>query len=158
VTEHIADWTHYTEALVALWPAKAAIAVVATWLATEPALLYWLAIMWGADWGFGLYEAFHRKKFSCRMLKRGALKFPAYCVYIVLVAAVDACIEVAFHVSVPLLEAFLAYLVAQESISVMGHMIRLGLPVPPIVRRILMHGKRKVEKQIDNILDDEKKD
>lgn len=160
VTEHLADWTHYTEALVALWPAKAAIAVVATWLATEPVLLYWLAIMWGADWAFGLFEAFWRGKFSCRLVKRGMVKFPAYCVYIILVAAVDACIEVAFHVSVPLLEAFLSYLVAQEGVSVAGHMIRLGLPVPPMVRRILVHGKRKVEKQIDNILDgdDEKKD
>ena len=143
---------------MALWPVKAALALVATWLATEPALLYWLAAMWGADWAFGLFEAFRRGKFSCRMVKRGMIKFPAYCVYIILVAAVDACIEVAFHVSVPLLEAFLSYLVAQESVSVMGHMIRLGLPVPPIVRRILMHGKRKVEKQIDTILDDEKKD
>ena len=161
VTEHLADWTHYTEALVALWPAKAAIAVVATWLATEPALLYWLVAMWAADWAFGLFEAFKRSKFSCRLLKRGALKFPAYCVYVVLVAAVDACIEVAFHVSVPLLEAFLAYLVAQESISVMGHMIRLGLPVPPMVRRILVHGKKKIEKKIDDVLDveeDSKKD
>ena len=158
MTEHLADWIHYSEALVALWPVKAALALVATWLATEPALLYWLAAMWGADWAFGLFEAFRRGKFSCRMVKRGMIKFPAYCVYIILVAAVDACIEVAFHVSVPLLEAFLSYLVAQESVSVMGHMIRLGLPVPPIVRRILMHGKRKVEKQIDTILDDEKKD
>jgi len=154
MTEHLADWIHYSEALVAMWPAKAALAVVATWLATEPALLYWLAAMWGTDWAFGLFEAFKRGKFSCRMIKRGMIKFPAYCVYIVLVAAVDACIEVAFHLSVPLLEAFLAYLVAQESISVMGHMIRLGLPVPPMVRRILVHGKHRIEKQIDQVLDD----
>ena len=160
VTEHLADWAHYTEALVALWPAKAALAVVASWLATEPALLYWLVAMWAADLAFGLFEAIKRGRFNCRMLKRGALKIPAYSAYVVLVAAVDACIELAFHTPLLILEGFIAYLVAQESVSVMGHMIRLGLPVPPMVRRILVHGKRKVEKQIDNILDDddEKKD
>ena len=154
MTEHLSDWAHYTEALVTLWPAKAAIAVVAAWLATEPVLLYWLVSLWAADLAFGLFEAFKRQKFSCRMLKRGALKIPAYCLYVVLVAAVDACIEIAFHTALPVLEGFIAYLVAQESVSVMGHMIRLGLPVPPMVRRILLHGKHKIEKNIDNILDD----
>lgn len=153
MTEHIADWAHYTEALVTLWPAKAAIAVVATWLATEPALLYWLVAMWAADLIFGLVEAFKRSKFSCRVLKRGALKIPAYCLYVVLVAAVDACIELAFHMSLPILEAFISYLVAQESVSVMRHMIRLGMPVPPMVRRILLHGKHKIERQVDDLLD-----
>jgi phage-related holin len=61
--------------------------------------------------------------------------------------------EIAFHIKLPVLEAFLAYLVAQESVSVMGHMIRLGLPVPPMVRRILLHGKLKIEKQVDELLD-----
>ena len=154
MTEHLADWHYYAQALVTLWPVKAALAAVAAWLSTEPGLLYWLVGMWAADLGFGLFEACRRGRFSCRMLKRGGLKLPAYCLCITLVAAVDACMEMAFGVSVPLLEGFLAYLVAQESVSVMGHMIRLGLPVPPIVRRILQHGKRTVEKKIDDVLDD----
>ena len=154
MTEHLADWSYYAQALVAMWPVKAALAAVATWFSTEPGLLYWLVAMLVVDLSFGLVEAFKRGKFSCRMLKRGGIKFPAYCLCITLVAAVDACMEMAFGVSVPLLEIFLAYLVAQESVSVMGHMVRLGLPVPPIVRRILLHGKHKVEKQLNNILDD----
>jgi|GEM_PF-1399903 len=154
VTEHLADWSYYAQALVALWPVKAALAAVAAWLSAEPGLLYWLTSMWCADLAFGLFEAFRRGKFSCRMLKRGGMKIPAYCLCITLVAAVDACMEMAFGVSVPLLEGFLAYLVAQESVSVMGHMIRLGLPVPPMVRRILLHGKRTVEKKLDDVLDD----
>ena len=153
MTEHMADWMHYTTALTALWPVKAGLAAVAAWFSTEPALLYWLAAMWCFDLGFGLIEAFKRGKFSCRILKRGIVKIPAYCFYILLVAAVDACMEAAFHMSLPILEAFLAYLVAQESVSVMGHMIRLGLPVPPMVRRILLHGKMKIEKQIGDALD-----
>lgn len=154
MTEHLSDWSYYAQALVALWPVKAGLAAVAAWFSTEPGLLYWLVGMWAADLAFGLFEAFKRGRFSCRLLKRGGLKIPAYCLCVTLVAAVDACLEMAFHVTVPLLEAFLAYLVAQESVSVMGHMIRLGLPVPPMVRRILVHGKHKIEKQIDEVLDD----
>ena len=153
MSEHMADWMHYTQALGAFWPVKASLAAVATWLSTEPALLYWLVALWAADLCFGLWEAFKRSKFSCRVLKRGALKIPAYCLYVVLVAAVDSCIELAFHTELPILEAFIAYLVAQESVSVMGHMIRLGFPVPSMVRRILLHGKKKIEKQVDEILE-----
>lgn len=153
MTEHMADWAYYTQALAVSWQIKAAFAAVAAWLSTEPVLLYWLVAMWAVDLSFGLFEAFKRGKFSCRLLKRGGLKFPAYCLYVGLVAGVDKCIEQAFHMPLPLLEAFLAYLVAQESVSIMGHMMRLGWPVPAIVRRILVHGKKKIEKQIDDVLD-----
>ena len=153
MTEHIADWTYYTQALAVSWHVKAGIAAVAAWFSTEPALICWLVAMWCADLFFGLWEAFRRGRFSCRVLKRGALKIPAYCLYVVLVAAVDTCMELAFHMSLPVLEAFIAYLVAQESVSVMGHAMRLGFPVPRMVRRILVHGKRKVERQINDILD-----
>ena len=158
VTEHIADWTYYTQALASLWPVKAGIAAIAAWLNTDAALLYWLVAMWGVDLAFGLAEAFKLKKFSSRILKRGALKIPAYCLYILLVGAVDVCIGLAFHVDFPVVEGFLAYLVAQESVSVMGHMVHLGMPVPPIVRRILLHGKQKVEQQLDSILAEGKKE
>lgn len=153
MTEHLADWTYYTQALAVSWHVKTAIAAVAAWFSTEPALIYWLVSMWCADLLFGLWEAFRRGKFSCRVLKRGALKIPAYCLYVVLVAAVDACMELAIHMSLPVLEAFIAYLVAQESVSVMGHAMRLGFPVPRMVRRILLHGKARMERQIDEMLD-----
>lgn len=153
MTEHLADWLHYTQSLAVAWQIKAGLAAVAAWFSTEPTLIYWLVSMWCADLFFGLWEALRRGKFSCRLLKRGALKIPAYCLYVVLVAAVDSCMELALHMSLPVLEAFIAYLVAQESVSVMGHMIRLGLPVPPMVRRILLHGKARMERQIDEMLD-----
>ena len=153
MTDHMADWIHYTQAIAASWHIKTAIAAVAAWFSTEPALLYMIVIMWCADLAFGLGEAFKHGKFSGRILKRGVIKIPAYCLYIGLVAAIDASIEIAFHMALPLLEAFLAYMVAQEAISIMGHMIRLGLPVPAIVRKILLHGKNKVEQKIDVMLD-----
>lgn len=153
MTDHMADWIHYTQAIAASWHIKGAIAAVAAWFSTEPALLYMLVIMWCADLAFGLFEAFKRGNFSGRILKRGVIKIPAYCLYIGLVAAIDSSIEIALHMKLPLLEAFLAYMVAQEAISVMGHMIRLGLPVPAMVRRILYRGKHKIESQVDDLLD-----
>ena len=154
----LADMTHYAQALAVLWPVKATLAAIATWLGTEPQLIYWLVGAWAADWFFGLWEAFRRRKFSCRVFKRGALKIPSYGLCIILVYGADACIELASHINLPILEGFIAYLAIQESISVTGHAMRIGFLIPPIVRRILTRGKGKVEQQIDNILDDEKKD
>jgi len=150
----LADMSHYTQALAVLWPVKAALATIATWFGTEPVLMYWLAAAWAADWVFGVWEGFKRGKLSCRVFKRGALKIPSYGLCFILVAGVDTCVDLACHVNFPILEIFVAYLAIQESISVMGHMVRLGFQVPPIVQRILRRGKHKVESQLDDILDD----
>ncbi len=153
MTEHIVDWAYHTQALAVSWYIKAGFAAVATWLSTEPVLLYCLVGTLCLDFIFGLYEAVRRNKFSCRMLKRGGVKFPAYCLYIGLIGCVDTCVEIAFHTSWPILELAIAYFVAQECVSIMGHMMRLGVPVPSMIRRILLHGKKKVEKHIDDMLD-----
>ena len=153
VTEHLADWTHYTQALAVLWPIKTALAAVAAFFGTEPVLMYWLVGMWAADWIFGVWEAFRRRKLSCRVFKRGAMKFPSYGLCFILVAGVDTCIESACHIELPILECFVAYLAIQESISVVGHMVRLGFQVPPFVLRILKRGQATVEKKVDDLLE-----
>ncbi len=159
MTENLADISYYAQALAVFWPVKAALAAIAGWFGTEPDFIYWLAAAWALDWLFGLIEAFRRHRFSCRAIKRGALKLPSYSLCMILVYGADVCIEKASHVDLPILEFALAYLAIQESISVFGHMIRLGLPVPRFFHRMLLHGKHKIEKKVDDLLDvDEKKD
>ena len=41
-----------------------------------------------ADFAFGLADAVRRRHFRCRMLAHGALKFPAYCLYLLIVGVV----------------------------------------------------------------------
>lgn len=155
MTEHIVDWTYYTQALTYLWPVKASVAAVATWLSTEPMLLWWLLAMIAADFVFGLAEAFKHNSLSYRMLRRGAMKIPVYCLYIFLVGALDACVAIAFRIDMPVLEAFIAYLVMQEFVSVTRHLTKLNCHVPPIMKRIAHKGKAKMERKIDKLLDED---
>ena len=153
MTDHIADIMHYTQALAVLWPIKAAIAAIAAWFSTEPFLLYAVFSVMIADLAFGLLTALKHKTFDCRVFKRGGMKFVAYMLCIFLVGIVDLCITIAFHIDFPVLEVFLAYIVAQDAISIMGHMQRLGLKMPGLVNRILRRSKARMERQIDEMLD-----
>ena len=49
----------------------------------------------------------------------------------------------------PLLNLFIAYLIITDAVSVIAHMQRLGIPVPDLLRRVLLRSKRKVERRVD---------
>jgi toxin secretion/phage lysis holin len=148
---HIESAYYYLQELFCAWQLKGVIASVATFLGTEEVLFLWLVGMMTADLVFGLWEAFKRRKFSCRMLGRGIMKYPCYCLYIFLVGAVDASFTVSTGYNLPLLELFISYLVATDAVSVMGHMIRCGLPVPRRLRKIILHAQTRVDRAIDKI-------
>ena len=148
---HVESAMHYFQCLAFAWPVKSVIAAFAAFLSTEQALIYWLLGMLIADLSLGLIEAVSRRKFSCRIFGRGILKIPCYCAYILVVGAVDISMAVALHVDLPILELFIAYLIATDAVSVTGHMIRLGLPVPKQLRKIILHAQLKAEKEIDKV-------
>ena len=150
---HIESAMHYLQCLAFAWPIKSIIAAFAAFLSTEQSLIYWLLGMLIADLSFGLIEAISRRKFSCRVLGRGVLKIPCYCFYILLVGAVDISIAVALHIDLPILELFIAYLIATDAVSVTGHMIRIGLPVPKQLRKIILHAQLKAQKELDKVCD-----
>ena len=150
---HIQSAYYYLHELFCSWQLKGVIASVAAFFGTEEALFMWLIGMMCADLFFGLAEAFKRNRFSCRMLGRGILKFPCYCLYIVLVGAVDSSISLSIGMNNPLLELFVAYLIATDAVSVMGHMIRCGLPVPQKLRKIILHAQTRIDKEIETLGD-----
>lgn len=103
-----------------------------------------------ADFAFGLADAVRRRHFRCRMLAHGALKFPAYCLYLLIVGVVNASLSRSFGgFDMPLLNLFIAYLIITDAVSVIAHMQRLGIPVPDLLRRVLLRSKRKVERRVD---------
>ena len=57
-------------------------------------------------------------------------------------------------ISLPLLDMFCAYLLATDAVSVMGHMIRLGLPVPRTLRRVILRGQAKIQRSVETLFDD----
>ena len=74
-------------------------------------------------------------------------KFPAYCLYLLIVGVVNASLSRSFGgFDMPLLNLFIAYLIITDAVSVIAHMQRLGIPVPDLLRRVLLRSKRKVER------------
>ena len=145
---------YYTQRLLALWPEKAVIgscvAGAVSLFGGDAYLLWMLGAMLVADFAFGLADAVRRRHFRCRMLAHGALKFPAYCLYLLIVGVVNASLSRSFGgFDMPLLNLFIAYLIITDAVSVIAHMQRLGIPVPDLLRRVLLRSKRKVERRVD---------
>ncbi len=147
---------YYTHSLAAFWAKKmcfSGIITVGVALCGGDALLLWLmAALWAADFAFGLSVAIRRRRFRCRMLARGVLKAPAYCLYLLLVGVVQVALTRSIGADVPLLNMFVAYLIMTDAVSVMAHMQVLGLPVPGLLRRVLFRGRRHLEKTVDRAL------
>ena len=113
-------------------------------------ICWMLAVMMVADFAFGVADAARRRHFRCRMLWHGALKFLYYMAYIGIVDMVNASLSRSFGgVYMPFLNLFIVYLIITDAVSVIAHMQRLGIPVPDLLRRVLLRSKRKVERRVD---------
>ena len=90
---------YYTQSLLALWPEKA---VIGSCVAGAVSLFGGMPICCGClgpCWWPTLpllADAVRRRHFRCRMLAHGALKFPAYCLYLLIVGVVNASLSRSF--------------------------------------------------------------
>ena len=145
---------YYTQSLLALWPDKAlvgsCVAGVVSLFGGDVYLLWMLAVMMVADFAFGVADAARRRHFRCRMLWHGALKFLYNMANIGIVDMVNASLSRSFGgFDMPFLNLFIVYLIITDAVSVIAHMQRLGIPVPDLLRRVLLRSKRKVERRVD---------
>lgn len=151
--------TYYTQGLLAWWPQKAAVSAAVAgctqFFGGDVVLVWLVCAMWAADLSCGLIEALRRGRFHCRLFARGVLKLPTYCLYLALVGAISISMSRAFGVRLPLLDMFCAYLLATDAVSVMGHMIRLGMPVPRTLRRVILRGQAKIQHSVETLMDDD---
>ena len=158
--EHPVDgFAYYTQGLAELWPQKiaisAAIAGFTTTLGGDVFLVWLLCGLWALDFVFGFAEALRDGRFRCRTLGRGVLKLPTYCLYLILVGAVNISLSRALHVPMPMLDMFAGYLITTEAVSVVGHMIRLGLPMPATLHNLILRGQAKLQRRIESVLEDD---
>ena len=89
------------------------------------------------------------------MLAHGALKFPAYCLDLLLVGVVNVSLSRSVGMEMPFLNLFVAYLIMTDAVSVIGHMQRLGIPVPALLRRIVLRGRHRVERGLSRAVEDD---
>lgn len=152
--------SYYTQSIVVLWPEKAVISSFLTGIVAlfgGDAFIMWLLLsVMCADFLLGFTDAARRKHIRCRAMGRGALKFVYYFSYIGLVGVVNVSLSRSFGIHVPLLDMFMSYLIITDTISVMAHMQRLGIPVPALLRRIVVRSRDKIERGVSETLDEDK--
>ena len=151
---------YYTQSLLALWPEKAVIGSCvagAVSLFGGDALLLWLLVsMLIADFAFGLADAVRRRHFRCRMLAHGALKFPAYCLYLLLVGVVNVSLSRSVGLEMPFLNLFVAYLIHTCEPAKSSRVVRgILCAIPALLRRIVLRGRHRVERGVSRALEDD---
>lgn len=145
---------YYTQSLLALWPEKAVIgscvAGVVSLFGGDAYLLWMLGAMLVADFAFGLADAVRLQAFPLPDAGARGAQVPG------LLPLLADCrrgqrqpFPVFRRVRHAVAEPFIAYLIITDAVSVIAHMQRLGIPVPDLLRRVLLRSKRKVERRVD---------
>jgi toxin secretion/phage lysis holin len=106
--------------------------------------LFWLML---ADLCLGLFQAFKFKTFSPLVLKRGVVKYPLYCAYLLLVGVINIAFERALSITLPLLDIFMAYMIFTEAGSILRHLEALGLKIPPLLKMLIHGGVNRMEQE-----------
>ncbi|WP_303237687.1 phage holin family protein [uncultured Bilophila sp.] len=157
---HVSPWegfVYYTQSIMELWQQKAVVSsCIAGFVSVfggDAFLLWALLSIMIADFAFGFTDAARRKHIRCRLLARGALKFVYYFSYLALVGVVNVSLSRSVGVELLLLNLFASYLIITDVISVLAHMQRLGIPVPVLLRRIVLKSRAKIERDVDEAID-----
>ncbi len=151
----------FSERLFELWEIKLgfgiAITAFAAFFGIDERLVWLLVGAIVADNIAGVLAALKRGRFRCSVFAKKVQKIPALCVYILLVAISNLALEISFEMPCPFLELFLAYLVANESISIAVHMRQLGFTPPALVENFLLRTRKTVEEKAHKIAHEENK-
>lgn len=98
------------------------------------------------DLFLGLLISIKRHTSNRHSIVRGVLKLPLFCLYLFLVGAIGISIEHSLGVGLPVLNIFVAYLIATEVFTIIYQLSVLGAKVPPLLL-LMVHGfKIKIER------------
>ncbi len=139
--------------------AGSAITFLASWFGDDWWLVSVLLGLIFADLVLGLASAWHfNGGLSGKRLHQGVVKFIAYALAIVLVWLVQQITLHSLPVSLPVLALFSAYQSLTEISSIVRHLERLGLRMPPLLTRITDAGTHHVDERIDSVLSKKQQD
>lgn len=156
-----APWDGMAEAWASLWAAweiKAGLGTVfaafCSFLDIDEKMLSFVCVALVGDFILGMIDAFRRNHFRCRVVAFGMTKIFWYIVYLTIVGLLNRAFSEAITIRLPLLDLFVAYLVASDCISMTGHLHSMGVPVPPLLTAIAYKIRKKSEKSLKKIIDD----
>lgn len=155
---------HWIESAVAMltglaqeWQGKMALGAIVTSICElmhiDEVLLYICFFMLTADMISRTIVLTKRDRSMCRGLKRAIPRYCFYLLFIILAWTVQFAVFRSLNVDIPVTNLVIAYLILTDCASVIGHLVYLGVPVPALIKTIVVGSKKKVEKTAKTALD-----
>ena len=153
-----APFDGFSQAWAALWASWDIKAGLGTIIATgcsffgrDTRIFFLLCIALAGDFLAGVFSAIKRDRFRCRAVQYGVLKIFYYGIYLGIMGLINSSLSIAVGMQLPLLDLFVAYLVATDCISILSHLQAMGVPVPPILRSIAQKVRKTTDQKMREV-------
>ena len=155
------NWLHaihyYCDRLLELWPGKVALgtalAAVLTALGIDHVLFGVLLASVMGEMLTRIIVHCKRGKSLCRGLHHGLVRYSCYFFFLLMAVGVDISLRRALGFALPVTDVFMAYLVLTDCASIIGHMVWLGVPVPPLLVVLVTGGRTRLEKTVEEAVE-----
>lgn len=155
------NWLHaihyYCDRLLELWPGKVALgtalAAVLTVLGIDHVLFGVLLASVMGEMLTRIIVHCKRGKSLCRGLHHGLVRYSCYFFFLLMAVGVDISLRRALGFALPVTDVFMAYLVLTDCASIIGHLVWLGVPVPPLLVVLVTGGRTRLEKTVEDAVE-----
>lgn len=155
------NWLHaihyYCDRLLELWPGKVALgtalAAVLTALGIDHVLFGVLLASVMGEMLTRIIVHCKRGKSLCRGLHHGLARYSCYFFFLLMAVGVDISLRRALGFALPVTDVFMAYLVLTDCASIIGHLVWLGVPVPPLLVVLVTGGRTRLEKTVEDAVE-----
>ena len=156
------NWLHaihyYCDRLLELWPGKVALgtalAAVLTALGIDHVLFGVLLASVMGEMLTRIIVHCKRGKSLCRGLHHGLVRYSCYFFFLLMAVGVDISLRRALGFALPVTDVFMAYLVLTDCASIIGHLVWLGVPVPPLLVVLVTGSRTRLEKTVEDAVED----
>ena len=155
------NWLHaihyYCDRLLELWPGKVALgtalAAILTALGIDHVLFGVLLASVMGEMLTRIIVHCKRGKSLCRGLHHGLVRYSCYFFFLLMAVGVDISLRRALGFALPVTDVFMAYLVLTDCASIIGHLVWLGVPVPPLLVVLVTGGRTRLEKTVEDAVE-----
>lgn len=155
------NWLHaihyYCDRLLELWPGKVALgtalAAALTALGIDHVLFGVLLASVMGEMLTRIIVHCKRGKSLCRGLHHGLVRYSCYFFFLLMAVGVDISLRRALGFALPVTDVFMAYLVLTDCASIIGHLVWLGVPVPPLLVVLVTGGRTRLQKTVEEAVE-----
>ena len=155
------NWLHaihyYCDRLLELWPGKVALgtalAAILTALGIDHVLFGVLLASVMGEMLTRIIVHCKRGKSLCRGLHHGLVRYSCYFFFLLMAVGVDISLRRALGFALPVTDVFMAYLVLTDCASIIGHLVWLGVPLPPRLVVLVTRRRTRQEKTLEEALE-----